>query len=213
MAPPNIRELVGDIREALDRFPREALIEILTYVFKEYVVEGPAPIQGAPATLRDDLEGMGFAEVIRTLQLRLDLPELALFEVQGDRVTVKIGGRPMPVETHSGRPEPLPAAPPPAPAAPPAAPQGLTSVSVAVPAAAAPRQGAPAGAPGMTREEVPLVGPRTQPQPAAAPAGAAAPPAPGAPTAPAAKPAAAPSTAQADDAVDKTGRFGLLEID
>jgi hypothetical protein len=213
MAPPNIRELVGDIREALDRFPREALIEILTYVFKEYVVEGPAPIQGAPAPLRDDLEGMGFAEVIRSLQLRLDLPELALFEVQGERVTVKIGGRPMPIETQTARPEPLPAAPPPSPpAAPPSAPPGLTSVAVAVPAAAAPRQGAPAGAPGTTREEVPLVGPRAQPQPQAA-APAAAPAAPTPPAAPAGKPAAAPSTAQADDAVDKTGRFGLLEID
>src|SRR6185369_9587063 len=98
MAPPNIRDLVGDIREALERFPREALIEILTYVFKEYVVEGPAPISSAPPTLRDDLEGMSFADVIRSLQLRLDLPELALFEVQGERVTVKIGGRPVPLE-------------------------------------------------------------------------------------------------------------------
>jgi hypothetical protein len=206
MAPPNIRELTSDIREALDRFPREALIEILTYVFKEYVVEGPAPIQGAPANMRDELEGQSFGEVIRALQLRLDLPELALFEVVGDRVTVKIGGRAMPVETQSARPEPLASAPPPPPVAP-AAPSGLTSVSVAVPAAAA-RQGAPAS-PGTSREEVPLVG---RPQQAAAPA---APAQPGTPAQPGAAPATkpAPAAATTDDAVDKTGRFGLLEVD
>src|SRR3989442_14349994 len=125
MAPPNIRDLVGDIREALERFPREALVEILTYVFKEYVVEGPAPIETTAPSMADDLSGLSFAEVIRSLQLRLDVPELALFEVQGDRVSVKIGGRPMGVGPAGGEappgPPPLgrPSAPPPPPGGPP----------------------------------------------------------------------------------------------
>jgi hypothetical protein len=208
MAPPNIRDLVGDIRESLDRFPREALVEILTYVFKEYVVEGPAPLQSAPPTLRDDLEGMSFAEVIRSLQLRLDLPELGLFEVQGDRVTIKIGGRPVPVEAQASRPDPLPAAPPPMAAPAPPPPSGLTSMSVSVPAAGPPRV-APSS-PGTAREELPLVA-----APAARPVAPSAQP--GAAPAPAAKPAAQPAQpaqpAAAVEETDKSGRFGLLEID
>ena len=38
-------------------------------------------------------EGMSFAEVIRSLQLRLDLPELELFDVQADRVLLRAAGR------------------------------------------------------------------------------------------------------------------------
>jgi hypothetical protein len=210
MAPPNIRDLVGDIREALERFPRETLVEILTYVFKEYVVEGPAPIAAAPATMRDDLEGQTFADVIRALQLRLDLPELGLFEVQGDRVTVKIGGRPLPIEAAGSRAEPLPPAiaQPPMPMETPA--RGITTASVSLPTAR------PAGgSPGSSREEIPLTGtpgPRAVPVGAQPPAPAAAPAAPTSPSrvAPAAKPAAAP----ADDVKpDSTDRFGKLEID
>ena len=193
MAPPNIRDLVGDIREALDRFPPDALKEILTYVFKEYVVEGPAPIHTAAPTLRDDLDGMCFAEVIRSLQLRLDLPELALFEVQGERVSIKLGGRQIPVEAQASRPDPIP---PPVPMAVPAAP--LTSVAVAVPAAQ--RPGRP-----QAREELPL---------AAAPGTRGISPptvnAPGDAQTPAVVKSDPPAQAPADE---KSGRFGLLEID
>ncbi len=206
MAPPNIRDLVGDIREALDRFPREALVEVLTYVFKEYVVEGPAPIATAPAEIHDDLAGQSFAEVIRSLQLKLDLPELGLFEVNGDRVTVKIGGRPMAIEAAGSRAEPLPpAAAPPPPMVTPV--RGITTASVSLPSAT----------PGTSREEVQLTGtpgPRAVPvgaqPPAPAPAPAAAPQAPA--TTPArVAPAAKPPTD--DIKPDSTDRFGKLEID
>ena len=63
----NLRDLVGDIREALERHPKEALVEILTYVFKEYVVQGPEPLEASAAPLRDDLEGLSFAEVMRSV--------------------------------------------------------------------------------------------------------------------------------------------------
>ncbi len=208
MAPPNIRDLVGDIREALERFPREALVEILTYVFKEYVVEGPAPIASSAPSLRDDLDGMSFAEVIRSLQLRLDLPELALFEVQGDRVSIKIGGRPVPIDVQAR--EPLQAPPPPPMATPsgPPAPQGVTSMAVAVPVAQ-PRTGAAPATPGPSREELPLQGAQA-PRPAAPSANPPAQPAQAQPQpAPAQKPAAQPAVEEND----KSGRFGLLEID
>src|SRR5262245_25532123 len=89
---PDLRRIATDIREALATYPPEALVDILTYVFQAYVVEG-APTVNAPAAERiADLEGMGFADVIQTLQLRLDIPELSLFEVQNGRVSVRVGG-------------------------------------------------------------------------------------------------------------------------
>ena len=74
--PPNVLDLVGEIRGAVERLPKEQLVDILTYVFKEYVVEGPAPLAAAPTAFQDDLAGMSFGEVVRSLQLRLDLPDL-----------------------------------------------------------------------------------------------------------------------------------------
>ncbi len=105
--------MVGEIRGALDNQPREALVEILTYVFKEYVVEGAAPLaSGAGAILdaRTELEGMTFAQVVQWLQTHLDLPELRLLEVAGDRVSVRHGGRVVPIEPQAA---PEPAAPAP----------------------------------------------------------------------------------------------------
>ena len=210
--PPSIRDLVGDIRDSLEKFPREALVEILTYVFKEYVVEGAAPVSSSQAAVRDELEGLSFAEVIQRLQLRLDLPELTLFEVQGDRVSVKIGGRSLPIDTQASRPDPMP---PPAPLAAPAAPLTTAQVTLQPRSAAlpAPPPAAAPAAPGMVREEIAVAR-----RPAAAPAQAPNPPPPRpTPPPPSATPSqsAPPSAAKAveDPHPDKPGRFGLLEID
>src|SRR5512143_788528 len=94
---PDLRKIASDIREALTSYPPEALVDILTYVFQAYVVEG-APVVHAPQPERlAELEGLSFAELIQTLQLRLDLPELSLFDVSGGRVTVRIGGEAVPL--------------------------------------------------------------------------------------------------------------------
>jgi hypothetical protein len=173
MPGPNVLELVGDIREAVERLPREQLVDVLVYVFKEYVVEG-APLSSAmPTPLPDDLAGMSFAEVVRSLQLRLDLPELELFEVQGERVCVRLQGRPVPLEVTPARAEPLPAAAPtpPAPAAGPVAAPAATQQSARVatqqtppPAAVstiATTGDAPAPAPAATQQPAPAPAART----------------------------------------------------
>jgi outer membrane biosynthesis protein TonB len=128
----DIKRMVAEIRGALDAYPREQLQEILAWVFKEYVVEGgAAPAQGALAMLdaRTELEGLSFAELVTWLQLHLDVPELAALEVQGTRVSVRSGGRAIPIEV-AQQPQPAPAAPavashpplpPPQPMPPPAA--------------------------------------------------------------------------------------------
>jgi len=189
MSGPNVLELVGDIRAAVERLPRDQLVDILVYVFKEYVVEG-APLSSAmPTALPDDLAGMGFAEVVRSLQLRLDLPELELFEVQGERVSVRLQGRAVPIEVAPVRSEPPPAAPAAAPATSPAA----------SPTAPAPPTAAPPSAPAA---QVPRAATQQSTAPAAASTGAGTGEA----------PAPAPAATQQPAATPRTGG-GLLEID
>ncbi len=162
--PRDLRAMIGELRGAVDRYPKEALVEILTYVFKEYVVESGAPMSTHAARLidtRTELDGLSFAKLVEWLQLHLDLPELALLEVQGEHVQVRVGGRMVPLEAAASRPEPLP---PPRPVEAPAPPPVAR-----VTAAAAPRAGAAAA-----RPAVPPVAPAPG-APASAPAAAAKP--------------------------------------
>ncbi len=89
---PDLRQISGNIREALADYDRDALLSILTYVFKEYVVEGPPPMLVNQAERLEDLEGASFAELIRALQTRFDHAELSLFEVEGASVSVRLQG-------------------------------------------------------------------------------------------------------------------------
>jgi len=149
--PRNLRLLVGEIRSALDGYQRQDLVEVLTYVFKEYVVEGASVLpsgSGAALDARTELEGMTFAQVVTWLQRHLDLPELSQFEVEGTRVSLRSGGRAVPVEA----PRAEPVAPPPARvvvAATPAAPAPAPTVAAPQHAASplAPTAPAPVAAP------------------------------------------------------------------
>ena len=184
--PRDLRGLVSEIRGALDAYSKESLAEILTYVFKEYVVEGPLPLAGSASSTveaRSELEGMTFAQVVSWLQLHLDLPELALLDVQGERVSLKLGGQLVPLQAQATRPEPA-AAPPPV-AAPPAPPPQATRTDA--------RQ--------MPVTQTPPVQ-SAPPRPAAPPpAGAAAQPA-----------EQKPAEAKKDEPSDSS-RFSLLEVD
>jgi hypothetical protein len=157
--------MVTEIRQALDSYSREQLADMLTWVFKDYVVDGAAPIAGVSAIpdLRTELEGLSFAELVTWLQLHCDAPELALFEVQGTRVSVRAGGRALPLEASAPAPAGVAAAPaaaPPVPASPSAAVAAAPSAAVAAaPSAAAPARPAtpavpaPAAAPDKPAEK------------------------------------------------------------
>jgi hypothetical protein len=181
---------VAEIRSSLDTHSKEDVAEILTYVFKEYVVEGPLPLASSAATVveaRSELEGLSFGQLIAWLQLHHDAPELALFEVQGERVSVRLGGRLMPLEAAASRPEPP--SPQPAPPPAPATPQPAAATQPTATRVAAQRPPQPAAA---------------TPQPAAAtPQPAAATPQPAQPAQPAQK-----TTEEGD-----SSRFSLLEVD
>src|SRR5690349_18854244 len=163
---PDLRELASNVKEAFAELDRETLLEILTFVIKEYVVEGPPPMLVHQAETLADLRGATFAQIISALQTRFDHPELQMFVVDGETVSVRVGGTLHPLVTRPGttivemptRPAPPPAAAP----APAAAPQ------------AQPGQ-APPPARGLSVRSAPGPGQPAAQQPAAAPA-----PAPGA---------------------------------
>ena len=110
---PDLRAIAGNIREALADCDRETLLDILTFVFKEYLVEGPPPLLVSQVERLPDLENLSFADLVRALQTRLDHPELALLQVDGDQVLVRVGGILTPLSGHQGQPA---APPPPLPA-------------------------------------------------------------------------------------------------
>jgi hypothetical protein len=89
---PDLRTITGNIRDSLAECDRDALLDMLTFVFKEYVVEGPPPLLVHQAERIQDLENLSFAQLITALQTRLDVPELSLFQVEGDQVSVRVGG-------------------------------------------------------------------------------------------------------------------------
>ena len=208
---PDIRELASNVRDAFVDADRETLLDILTFVLKEYVVEGPPPMLIHQAETLADLQGVSFAQLVTALQTRFDHPELAMFVVDGEQVSVRVGGVVQPLlasrQPLAGAAElPRPSAgvrvvettlsqrPPPAPAAapPPAAPPPARGLSI---------RGRPSG-------DAPAAGAApAAPQPA--PAAGAAPTAPAAPSS-GAPPSDKPESTGGDDA---SARFSLLELD
>jgi hypothetical protein len=222
MSEQDLRRQAGDIRAALERYDRDQLIDILTHVFRQYVMEGTMPValSSSPGAASDELLGLPFAQVIERLQLRLDLPELQQFEVAGGRVSVRLDGRLQPIEA-PGAPAQLPGSrlqqvevslrqAPGVMPAPPAQTGGAPGVmpapqaAQAAPAPAAQGPAVPAGpAPTGVGPVSRAVAPARQPASEGRPAAAAA-PRPAQPAQP------AKEERPADDA---GGRFTLLEID
>ncbi len=216
---PDLREIASNVKDAFADADRETLLEVLTFVIKEYVVEGPPPMLIHQAETLSDLQSPTFAQLVSALQTRFEHPELAMFVVDGDQVGVRIGGVVQPLlasRQPSGGAAELPRpqagvrvvestlqqrpAPPPTQipgTAPP--PRGLSvrgqpTTGGGGSAAAPPPPSAPAA------------------PPAARPA-APAPAAPAAPPAPAAAPAAAVPEKPESSGDDASARFSLLELD
>jgi hypothetical protein len=217
---PDVRDLVAEIRQAVERYPPQALVDILVYIFKQYVVEGPAPLDGATAgTVAPDeeLDGSSFAALMRSLQLRYDLPELELFDVQGERVLLRSGGRLIPVEAARAAPE-VAAAPPPSARPATSGPAAPSVMTVEREAQRSPAVDANAPAPSRVS---PTASPRAAAPVEGRPASAAAPPSaaearPASAPAPVdnARPPSAPAAAPAKPAEGGAPpRTGLLEID
>lgn len=200
---PDLRDLASNVQEAFADMDRETLLDILTFVLKEYVVEGPPPMLVHQAETLADLKNASFAQIISALQTRFDHPELQMFAVDGEQVSVRVGGVMQPLV--AGRA--APAAELPRPSAgvrvvettlqqrpPQPAPQPQPQASAPPPVRGLSLRGRPQG------DAAPAQPPAQQP-PAQQPPAAAQPPA--------EKPADKPE-AGGDDA---SARFSLLELD
>jgi len=209
---PDLRELASNVKEAFGDLDRETLVEILTFVVKEYVVEGPPPMLIHQAETLADLKNASFAQIILALQTRFDHPELQMFAVDGDQVSVRVGGVMQPLLA-SRQPMAPAAADLPRPAA------GVRVVETTLqprPPQAAPATAPQAPQPGSAPPPVRGVSLRGRPQ---AEEGAAPPPAPPPPAAAAPQvPAAAPpgdkdKGEKPEGGDDASARFSLLELD
>jgi hypothetical protein len=206
----SLKVKLGAIRAALDAHTSDELKDILAFLFKEYVIDGPPPARATAALIdtRSELEGLSFAELISWLQTHLDVPELAQFEVQGGRVTVKVGGRSQPIEPPVARaPEPAAALAPSAAAAPlPSAP---------LPGARSPS--APPPSQGLTVRPIPGTPPpppTRQPAAAGSAGASGAAPSGGSGTAPNAAPGSGTgAAAKPEEPAEPASRFSLLEVD
>jgi len=211
----------GPVGYRFGEMDRETLLDILTFVVKEYVVEGPPPMLVHQAETLADLAGLSFAQIIQALQTRFDHPELQMFAVDGENVSVRVGGVMQPLLAGRQGATP-PAAELPRPAA------GVRVVETNLqprPQAPAQPQQRPAPQPGSAPPPVRGVSLRGRPQGEAAgeaPPQAQQPPAPGAqPPAPGQQPPAPgqaqPGAVQNDkpesSGDDASARFSLLELD
>lgn len=217
---PDLRDLASNVKEAFADADRETLLEVLTFVIKEYVVEGPPPMLIHQAETLADLRAPSFAQLVTALQSRFDHPELSMLVVDGEQVSVRVGNAVHPLlparqpiggtaadvprpqvgvhiveTTLSQRPAPAPAARPAAPAAPGTAPPPRAGLSIRSQPAGAGGPGASGGAPAPAA-------------PAPASPAAAAPPA-----APSAAPSPPPSDKPESSGDDASARFSLLELD
>ncbi len=217
---PDLREIATNVRDAFADADKETLLDILTFVIKEYVVEGPPPMLMHQAETLADLQGMSFAQLVSALQTRFDHPELAMLVVDGEQVGVRIGGVVQPllpgrtppnaadqlraagvrvVETQlSPRPPQPQAAPPqqPPPAREPgAAPPPVRGLSM---------RGAPVGGGGAPAQPPPQQQPQQPPAQGQQPAPAQGQGQPAAPQ---------PSDKPEGSGDDASTRFGLLELD
>jgi hypothetical protein len=224
---PDLREIATNVRDAFADADRETLLDILTFVIKEYVVEGPPPMLLHQTETLSDLQGLSFAQLIAALQTRFDHPELAMFVVDGEQVGVRVGGvvqpllasrQPMAAASELPRPaagvrvvETTLQQRPPAPAAP-ASPGTFVDTRPQAPPPAREPGSAPPPVRGLSMRGRPTGEAEPAPQP---PAGSPAQPGQPAQPAPSAAPSAAPQPSDKPEGSgdDASARFSLLELD
>jgi hypothetical protein len=204
---PDIRELASNVKEAFADADRETLLDVLTFVIKEYVVEGPPPMLIHQAETLADLRAPTFAQLITALQTRFDHPELQMFAVDGEQVSVRVGNAVHPL-LPARQPVGGTAADAPRPRT------GVNIVETTLSPRPAPAPAPPAQQPGTAPP--PRAGLSIRSQPGGAPP--ASPPS-AAPTAPPGAPPSAVPQAPSSDKPESSGgddasaRFSLLELD
>lgn len=200
-ARPDIREIASNVRDAFADLDKDALLEILAFVVKEYVVEGPPPMLVHQAETLADLKSASFAQLITAMQTRFDFPELAMFVVDGEQVSVRVGGVVQPLLAQR---QPMQAPPPPVQMVDTRPQPGVRVVETTL-------QQRPAAPPQPTSAPPPTRGLSLRGRPTGegeAPPAQPTPPAPAASAVPEAKPDKPEGSGD-----DASARFSLLELD
>lgn len=218
---PDLRDLTTGVRDAFADADRETLLDVLSFVVKEYVVDGPPPMMIHQVETLGDLANLSFAQLIAALQTRFEHPELAMFAVDGEHVSVRVGGVMQPLvasRTPVGAPPPA-AAELPRPAAGVRVVEATLAQSRPAPVAAPAPAPTPAPTPAAAPRPTGGVSLRGRPSDGSmpAPSAPASPPATPAPAAPTPTAAAAAPEAKSDkpghSSDDASARFSLLELD
>src|SRR3954451_21606956 len=88
---PDLREVATNVKDEFAYADRDTLLDVLSFVVKEHGVEGPPPMLIHQAETLSDLRAPSFAQLIAAQQTRFDHPELSMFVVDGEQVSVRIG--------------------------------------------------------------------------------------------------------------------------
>lgn len=91
MAEHDWEALYGALETATEQHSRAELVALLRDLIRTYVIERGLPT-GAPSAATPDLTTLDFPRLVGWLKRNLSLPELARFEVDGDRVIVDADG-------------------------------------------------------------------------------------------------------------------------
>lgn len=91
MADTPWETLYEELETATAEYERGELVGLLRDLIREYVIERGLPT-GAPTATTPDLSSLDFPRLITWLKRNLAVPELGLFEVDGDRVIVQADG-------------------------------------------------------------------------------------------------------------------------
>jgi uncharacterized protein YjbI with pentapeptide repeats len=102
--------MAQEMREALDQYSREELMDLVTHLARVFVVEGNAPVAleeaPPPPAGMSELSGLSFAQLVLHLQMHLPHDELRRLRVSGPDVWVERGDRQVTLTTSAGD-EPL----------------------------------------------------------------------------------------------------------
>jgi hypothetical protein len=126
--PATNRAVVEEIARAYEKFDRQELINILSYLTKTYVVDGTMPFNlvGEKAGQVGDVAGaekdLDFPKLIDQLKRRLPhMPELGYFQVESGKVTMRAANQKVTFGERGPTSEFVPTSSAPPPAAAPAA--------------------------------------------------------------------------------------------
>ncbi|MEO1266712.1 MAG: hypothetical protein AAFX99_01360, partial [Myxococcota bacterium] len=86
--------VAGQMREALEKYTREELADLLTHIVRVYVIEGKEPqlSEGGKVSPEESLKTLTFSQLILHLQMNLPHAELKRLRVSGERVWAERNG-------------------------------------------------------------------------------------------------------------------------